>query len=510
MAERTRKGRGMTNTLYAGLMAGKDRNRPAIIPGWGEPITYGMLDSQSAGLAARLIALGLEPGDRLAVQVEKSAMALILYLAALRAGVVYLPLNTAYTAAELAYFLGDASPRLFVVDPSSRAEVEAIAAPAGIAVATLSADGAHGSLLDGVGEAPADFADVPRRPDDLAAILYTSGTTGRSKGAMLTHANLLSNARTLAEAWCFEAADELLHALPIYHTHGLFVATNVSLVAGAAMRLLPRFDMDAIFRGLETATVMMGVPTFYTRLLADPRLNAASTRGMRLFISGSAPLLVETHTAWEERSGHRILERYGMTETNMNSSNPYDGDRRAGTVGPALPGVSIRIVDPETRQPLPTGDIGMIEVRGPNVFAGYWRMPEKTAAELKPDGFFVTGDLGRIDADGYLEIVGRGKDLIISGGLNIYPKEIETEIDGIDGVIESAVIGVPHLDFGEAVTAIVVKESESELDQSRLLSILSQRLARFKLPKNVVFLAEIPRNAMGKVNKSELRSRYGR
>jgi malonyl-CoA/methylmalonyl-CoA synthetase len=325
---------------------------------------------------------------------------------------------------------------------------------------------------------------------------------------MLTHGNLLSNAAALTDAWRFGPADELLHALPIYHTHGLFVATNVSLLAGATIRLLPRFEPDAVFRGLETATVMMGVPTFYTRLLADTRLNRSVTANVRLFVSGSAPLLAETHRAWEEVTGHRILERYGMTETNMNTSNPYDGERRPGTVGPALTGVSVRVVEEGTRRPVPAGEVGVVEVRGPNVFKGYWRMPEKTAAELCEDGYFITGDLGRLSADGYLEIVGRSKDLVITGGLNVYPKEIETEIDAIDGVEESAVIGLPDADFGEAVTAVVVRRAGSAITEGQVRDALSGKLAKFKLPKQIHFIDALPRNAMGKVQKNILRQRY--
>ncbi|MBN8830152.1 MAG: malonyl-CoA synthase [Sphingomonadales bacterium] len=495
----------MNGSLFAALSAGKDLERTALISGWERPLSYGALFAASARMANRLVELGVAPGDRIAVQTGKSAETLILYLAALRAGAVYLPLNTDYTPAEVSYFLGDAEPALFVVDPAATQAGEALVAPIGARLATLGTDGKSGTLIEGIDALPATFADVPRTADDLAAILYTSGTTGRSKGAMLTHGNLLSNARTLIDAWRFTAADELLHALPIYHTHGLFVATNVALLAGATIRLLPRFEPDAIFRGLETATVLMGVPTFYTRLLADPRLSRERTKGVRLFVSGSAPLLAETHRAWEAATGHRILERYGMTETNMNASNPYEGERRPGTVGPALPGVSIRIVEEATRTPLPAGQIGMIEVKGPNVFKGYWRMPEKTAAELKEDGWFITGDLGQLSVDGYLEIVGRGKDLVITGGLNVYPKEVETEIDALDGVAESAVIGVPDPDFGEAVTAVVVRAPGSAISESEIREALAARLARFKLPKRVLFVEALPRNSMGKVQKNLLR-----
>ena len=498
----------MTGNLFAALSAGKPAAKTALILPDGRTLSYGALFARAGQLANRLVALGVQPGDRIAVQVEKSAEVLILYLASLRAGAVYLPLNTGYTGTEIAYFLGDAEPRLFVVSPAAAADAAPLAAAAGATLCTLGDDGRSGTLLDGLDALPTAFDDVTRAPDDLAAILYTSGTTGRSKGAMLSHANLLSNARTLAAAWRFGPEDELLHALPIYHTHGLFVATNVSLFAGAAIRLLPRFDLDALFAGMKSATVMMGVPTFYTRLLGDTRLDRAATAGMRLFVSGSAPLLAETHRAWQEATGHMILERYGMTETNMNTSNPYEGERRPGTVGPPLAGVTIRVVDETSGVPLPAGEVGMIEVKGPNVFQGYWRMPEKTAAEFRADGFFITGDLGRMSEDGYVEIVGRGKDLVITGGLNVYPKEVETEIDLLDGVEESAVIGLPHDDFGEAVTAVVVRQPGAAISETEIMSVLSGRLAKFKLPKAVFFADALPRNTMGKVQKKLLREAH--
>jgi malonyl-CoA/methylmalonyl-CoA synthetase len=353
-----------------------------------------------------------------------------------------------------------------------------------------------------------DFVDVDRGPDDLAAILYTSGTTGRSKGAMLTHDNLLSNALTLRDHWRFTSADRLIHALPIFHTHGLFVASNVTLLSGASMYLLSKFDADEALGLMERATVMMGVPTFYVRLVQHSGLTREATARMRLFVSGSAPLLAETHRSFAEKTGHAILERYGMTETNMNTSNPYDGDRIAGTVGFPLPGVSLRVTDPETGTPVPEGEMGMIEVKGANVFKGYWRMPEKTAAEFRADGFFITGDLGKIDERGYVHIVGRGKDLVISGGYNIYPKEVETEIDGMPGVVESAVIGVPHPDFGEGVTAVVVRARGSALDEKAVFDGLKDRLARYKQPKRVLFVDDLPRNTMGKVQKNVLRETY--
>jgi malonyl-CoA/methylmalonyl-CoA synthetase len=498
----------MTENLFSILSDGKHPDATAFLTSEGATISYGGLFAKSAQIAHHLIELGIRPGDRIAVQVEKSIEALMVYLASLRTGAVYLPLNTGYTPAEVAYFVQDATPRLFVVDPAFAATAAGIAAPLGTGVETLGSEGGEGSLLAQLDRYDAAFADVARQGADLAAILYTSGTTGRSKGAMLTHANLASNAAALMQAWRFTPEDELLHALPIYHTHGLFVATNVPLLAGARIRLLPRFDVDAIFESLDTATVMMGVPTFYTRLLADPRLNRRVTAAVRLFVSGSAPLLAETHGAWEERTGHRILERYGMTETNMNTSNPYDGERRPGTVGQSLPRTEVRVVDELTRVPLPTDAIGMIEVRGPNVFSGYWRKPEKTEAELHSDGYFTTGDLGRISEDGYLEIVGRGKDLIITGGLNVYPKEVESVLDALEGVLESAVFGIPHDDFGEVVMAAVVRTPGAKTDKDTLIRSLSSQLARFKIPKDILFLEEMPKNAMGKVQKTVLRETF--
>ncbi len=473
----------------------------------GDNVTYGDLISWSGRTANALIALGLQPGDRVAAQVEKSVAALVLYLATVRAGGVFLPLNTAYTPAEIEYFLGDAEPTVFVCDPGKRESLEPIAAKVGAKVVTLDAKG-QGTLADATAAASDVFDTVERSTDDLAAILYTSGTTGRSKGAMLTHENLVSNAEALRTTWSYTASDVLIHALPIFHTHGLFVASNVTLFSGASMIFLPRFDVEQIFAALPHATTMMGVPTFYTRLLQDPRLTREATAHMRLFVSGSAPLLAETHREWQARTGHAILERYGMTETNMNTSNPYDGERVPGTVGFPLPGVDLRIAEPDTGQVLPQGEIGMIEVRGPNVFKGYWRMPEKTAAEFRPDGFFITGDLGKVDERGYVHIIGRGKDLVITGGFNVYPKEIEGEIDAIPGVFESAVIGVPHADFGEGVTAVVVRSKEASVDEKTILKVLEGRLAKFKLPKRVLFVDDLPRNTMGKVQKNVLREQF--
>ena len=484
-----------------------DASRTVITVPHGPTYSYADLLARSAAYAAALQDLGVAPGDRVAVQVEKSAEVVFLYLGALRAGAVLLPLNTAYTAAEIGYFLGDAEPALLVCDPAREAALADVAREAKVArVLTLDAEG-RGSLAEAADAAPGEVADVPRGPDDLAAILYTSGTTGRSKGAMLSHDNLGSNALTLAEAWRFTPDDVLIHALPVFHTHGLFVATKTVLVSGGAMIWLPRLDPKAILAAMSRATAMMGVPTFYTRLLKEPGLTREACAHMRLFVSGSAPLLAETHREWFARTGHAILERYGMTETNMNTSNPYEGERIAGTVGLPLPGVDLRIVDPESGAALPQGEVGMIEVKGANVCQGYWRMPEKTKAEFREDGYFITGDLGVIDARGYVTIVGRGKDLIITGGYNVYPKEIEAEIDALPGVVESAVIGLPHADFGEGVTAVVVAR-EGVPDEAAILAALQDRLARYTCPKRILFADELPRNAMGKVQKAVLREQH--
>ncbi|HEU4986312.1 MAG TPA: malonyl-CoA synthase [Rhizobiaceae bacterium] len=498
----------MTNHMFGAIRGAIASKEAAFIEtAEGRVWTYGEMLELSGRFANTLVALGARPGDRVAVQVEKSVEALILYLACLRAGAVYLPLNTAYTLAELDYFIGDAEPRIVVARPAVAEDIRTVAGKHGALVETLGEVG-DGSLMEKAARSSAEFPDVTRGADDLAAILYTSGTTGRSKGAMLTHDNLLSNALTLKDYWRFTADDRLIHALPIFHTHGLFVATNTILMAGASMLFLPRFDADRILELMPRATAMMGVPTFYVRLLQHPGLTRDVAKAMRLFVSGSAPLLADTHRAFRERTGHAILERYGMTETNMNTSNPYDGERIAGTVGFPLPGVELRVVDPETGLPLPTGETGMIEVKGPNVFKGYWRMPEKTRAEFREDGFFITGDLGVIDERGYVSIVGRGKDLVISGGYNIYPKEVEVEIDQLPGVVESAVIGVPHPDFGEGVTAVVVKEAGADINEKTIVASLADRLARYKQPKRVIFVDELPRNTMGKVQKNVLRNAY--
>lgn len=464
-------------------------------------MTFGELFAGAERNAAALVAMGVKPGDRVAVQVEKTIEAIQLYLGTVMAGGVFLPLNTAYTTPEVAYFLGDARPRVLVCDPARADDLAEVAGDA--RVVTL--DGQElGSLTDAV-VGRGGFDPVPRGPDDLAAILYTSGTTGRSKGAMLSHENLASNSLMLRDYWQFSDQDVLIHALPIFHTHGLFVATNVALLAGARLVFLKGFNADEILDAMPRATALMGVPTFYTRLLADERLTRERTANMRLFISGSAPLLVDTHEAWEDRTGHRILERYGMTETNMSTSNPYVGERRAGTVGFPLPGVEARIM--ADGKEVPQGEIGVLHVRGANVFQGYWQMPEKTAEELLPDGWFITGDMARMDEDGYITIVGRAKDLVITGGFNVYPKEVESLIDGLPGVLESAVIGVPHPDFGEAVVAVVVPAGEGTSAEA-VKAALSGQLAKFKQPKEVVLLDALPRNTMGKVQKKALREGY--
>lgn len=490
--------------LFDGL---DDPSRLAIETQDGAHISYGDLIARAGQMANVLVARGVKPGDRVAVQVEKSVANIVLYLATVRAGAVYLPLNTAYTLNELDYFIGDAEPSLVVCDPAKAEGLAPIAAKVKAKVETLGPDG-KGSLTDAADKASSEFTTVPRENDDLAAILYTSGTTGRSKGAMLSHDNLASNSLSLVGYWRFTDKDVLIHALPIYHTHGLFVATNVTLFARASMIFLPKLDPDLMIKLMARATVLMGVPTFYTRLLQNPALSRETTKHMRLFISGSAPLLAETHREWSARTGHAVLERYGMTETNMNTSNPYDGERVPGAVGFPLPGVSVRVTEPETGKELPRDEIGMIEVKGPNVFKGYWRMPEKTKSEFRPDGFFITGDLGKIDDKGYVHILGRGKDLVISGGFNVYPKEIESEIDAMPGVIESAVIGVPHADFGEGVTAVLVCNKSADVTEAAVLKALDGRLAKFKMPKRVFVVDELPRNSMGKVQKNVLRDTY--
>ncbi len=505
--------------LYAVLQGGfpKDRSKVALeTPDL--QYTWDDIERATACLANLLQSLKLPDGARVAVQVEKSPEALLLYLATLRAGLVYLPLNTAYRESEIEYFLGNAEPSVVVCASKNLEWVKRAADKAGCPhVFTLDED-RTGTLLEAAGSLPQTFKTVQRKPDDLAAILYTSGTTGRSKGAMLSHGNLAANARTLHEYWGWREDDVLLHMLPIFHVHGLFVASHGALLAGARMIWLPKLDADQALHYLPQSTVMMGVPTYYVRLLADPRFNRDVCANMRLFISGSAPLLAETFSDFKERSGHPILERYGMSETVMLTSNPYDpalGERLAGTVGRALPGVQVRVVD-DAGKPLAAGEIGNVQVRGPNVFSGYWRMPEKTREEFTEDGWFKTGDVGRWGGesagraapDDYLSIVGRCKDLIISGGYNVYPKEIETLIDDMPGVSESAVIGVPHPDFGEAVVAVVVPKDGASLDASAMQAELKSRIANFKVPKRVHIIDQLPRNTMGKVQKNVLRDTY--
>jgi malonyl-CoA/methylmalonyl-CoA synthetase len=473
----------------------------------GRDYSYGVFDQLCNRVACVLADHGVGTGDRVAAQIDKSPEAIALYVACLKVGAAFVPLNTAYTLAELDYFLKDSDPRVAVVRPQTLQEVISLGSSACVLTLGTASDGSLMELAARDNHTP--FAPFSGDDKALAALLYTSGTTGRSKGAMLTRGNLASNAVALASAWRFSATDVLLHALPIFHVHGLFVAVNTVLASGSSMLFLPRFDADEVVRHLPDASVMMGVPTFYTRLLQHRGLDHGCTRSMRLFISGSAPLLPETHREFKNRTGHAILERYGMSETLMNTSNPYEGDRVPGSVGPALPGIDVRITDPECGAVLSQPNaIGMIEVRGPNVFSGYWRMPEKTAAEFRSDGFFITGDLGRIDARGYVHIVGRGKDLVITGGYNVYPIEVEAEIDALPGVIESAVIGLPHPDFGEGVTAVVVRHRNSSVDETTIRRALEQRLANFKLPKRVLFVDELPRNTMGKVQKNVLREKY--
>ena len=500
----------MANPLYDalfGIHAGNDN--PFIAdPLSGESVSYDEFLNLGAATAQVIADAGLSPGDRLVAQVGKSVSALAIYAGCVQAGVVYLPLNTAYTASEVDYFLGDCGGRLMVCDCDSEAALAPVASTYKASLMTLSADGRSGSFAAAVNLASGQFDTVERNADDLAALLYTSGTTGRSKGAMLTQQNLLSNAQTLRDLWQFTDSDVLFHALPIFHTHGLFVATNVTLLSGAALVLEPSFNLDRAVSLLPHVTAVMGVPTFYTRFLSDERFDRTLTESVRIFISGSAPLLAETHRQFEARTGHRILERYGMTETNMITSNPYEGERRAGTVGFPLPGVDVRLTQPDSDSEVSEGAIGNIEVRGPNVFVGYWNMPEKTAAELRDDGFFITGDLGQLDADGYLSIVGRNKDLIISGGYNIYPKEIELLLDEQPGVVESAVIGIAHADFGESVVGVLAGQAE-DIDVDAIQASLAESLARFKLPRKLIVVDTLPRNTMGKVQKNALRDEFG-
>ena len=500
----------MNQNLYALLRAHfpADLSQTAIETSDGGEISYGDLDAGAARMANTLIQHGVQPGDRVMVQAGKSVTAVLLYLGCLRAGGVYLPLNTAYTAAEVDYFMGDAEPTVAVCDPSALGAFEDLAAKHGTAhVLSLDNQGA-GTFSQAAEAASAEHETVMREGDDLAAILYTSGTTGRSKGAMLSHANLSTNALALHKIWGFVPGDVLLHALPIFHVHGLFVALHCALLHASRILFLPKFDLDAVLERLPRSSVFMGVPTFYTRLLQAPDFDQAVCANMRLFVSGSAPMLAETFNEFEARSGHTILERYGMTEAGMITSNPYDGERIAATVGYALPDVQTRVADDDGNI-LPAGEIGVLEIIGPNVFTGYWRMPEKTAEEFRDDGWFVTGDMATMAADGRVAIVGRAKDLIISGGLNVYPKEIESVIDELPGVGEAAVIGLDHPDFGEAVSAVITLDPAGPaISEDDVIAALSDKLAAFKRPKRVFIVDALPRNAMGKVQKKQLRDDY--
>ena len=503
--------------LFAALRAAFPEDLNAVAVETDSALLYSWQDLEraTAMMANLLASLGLPGGSRIAVQVEKSVEAMLLYLATLRAGFVFLPLNTAYLSAEIEYFIGNAEPAVVVCSSSNFGWVSKIAFKAGTRYVFTLDDDRSGSLLERAAHCSDQHVVARRQADDLAAILYTSGTTGRSKGAMLTHGNLLSNAQVLKDYWGWrsesEGGDVLIHALPIFHVHGLFVAIHGALLNGSKMIWLARFDPRLVIEKMTEATVFMGVPTLYVRLLAEPGLTIDAARHMRLFIAGSAPLLIETFGAWQGRTGHTILERYGMSETVMLTSNPChgtSGGRRGGTVGFPLPGVSLRVQD-DAGQPVPTGEIGAIQVNGPNVFKGYWRMPEKTIEEFTADGYFKTGDVGKIDALGYVTIVGRSKDLIISGGYNVYPAEIEACINELPGVAESAVIGVPHADFGEVGLAVVIARPGASIDPAQIIASLKTLLANFKVPKQCFVVDALPRNTMGKVQKNVLRGQYG-
>ena len=455
-------------------------------------------------IANLLIASDLSEGDRVLVKLEKSIFSFALYIASIRAGGIFVPVNNDYTASEIDYFIENSIPYIFISNDESIKKVQ----NRNLKTFSLNSD-MSGTFLENIKTQNTSFVPIERKKNDIASILYTSGTTGRSKGAMLSHNNLFSNTRELLKIWKFNENDALLHALPIYHIHGLFVACNLCLISGAKIHFIQKFQTEKVIEYLPKSTVMMGVPTFYTRLLESKKLNSQITENIRVFISGSAPLLSETHKEFEKVTGHKILERYGMTETNMNTSNPYDGERRAGTVGIPLPGINIRITDPETNVKLGSEKIGMIEIKGENIFEGYWTMEEQTKDSFTVDGYFITGDLGKFSSDGYLSIIGRNKDLIISGGLNIYPKEIEVVIDGINYVKESAIIGIPHKDFGEAVLAIVVANNK-KISEITIMKVIQTKLAKFKQPKKIIFVSELPRNAMGKVQKQTLRNNYNK
>jgi len=510
------KDEAMKKTANANLFAALRAAFPADLDGIAVETDNGLfyswrdIERASAMIANLLDALKLEKGARIAVQVEKSVEAMLLYLATLRAGYVFLPLNTAYQSAEIEYFIGNAEPAVVVCTSRNAAWVGPIATAAGTKHVFTLDDDRTGTLLEVAAQCSDRHEVAQRKPDDMAAILYTSGTTGRSKGAMLTHRNLLSNAEVLKDYWGWTEGDVLIHALPIFHVHGLFVALHGALLNGSKMLWFSKFDPKRIVQKLPEATVFMGVPTLYVRLLAEAGLTREAVRNMRLFIAGSAPLLIETFDEWRERTGHTILERYGMSETAMLTSNPYNpaqGERRGGTVGFALPGVQLRVRDDSGRD-CTTDEIGNIEVSGPNVFAGYWRMPEKTKEEFTADGFFKTGDVGKIDGRGYITIVGRSKDLIISGGYNVYPAEIEGYINEMAGVAESAVVGVPHPDFGEVGVAIVIAKAGAALDAEAIVADLKAKLANFKIPKRCFVVPELPRNTMGKVQKALLRAEH--
>ena len=479
-----------------------------IETGEGEHWQYTDLEQESARLARFLNDAGIQKGERVAVQVDKTPQALFLYLACLRAGFIYLPLNTAYTESELAYFIDNAEPTAVVCRAESLTSFQQIAEGKGVQHFYTLEDAPEHNLLQLSAATAAEFDTVPCNKDDVAVILYTSGTTGRPKGAMITHGNLAANGLALKQIWGFTRDDVLLHALPIFHIHGLFVACHCVLLSGSKMLFLPKFSADTIIKLLPRATVLMGVPTFYTRLLDNPDFTAEVCSNMRLFISGSAPLLEQTFAEFQQRTGHTILERYGMTETGMNTSNPLEGERKAGTVGFPLPGVTARIVD-DAGQAVERNMVGNLQIKGDNVFIGYWRMPDKTAEEFTKDGYFKTGDMATLDENGYLSIVGRGKDMVITGGFNVYPKEIELLIDELEGVVESAVIGVPHPDFGEAVTAVVTRDVNNKAcTEENIIAALKPKLANYKIPKRVMFVDDLPRNTMGKVQKNLLRESY--
>ena len=494
-----------SNYLYDSVFRHTVDSKKSFLISQNCEMSYAKFHELVNQLANTLKVSGLKTGDRVAVQAEKSNVQIALYVATIKSGGVYLPLNTDYTANELEYFIKDSEASIVVIDSKNEDSIKKTIKNESVKILTLHAN-ETGSLTSLSNKQEKLFDTVPRSPEDLAAILYTSGTTGRSKGAQLSHKNLLSNTKVLKDFWKFNENDVLLHMLPIYHTHGLFVACNLLAYVGGSMIFLPKFDSQQALTWMKSANTMMGVPTFYTRLLKEDLFDKKLTEHMRLFISGSAPLLAETHIEFEKRTGRKIIERYGMTETNMNTSNPYDGPRIAGTVGLPLPGVELRIAD-NKGQEVDKGEIGIIELRGDNVFGGYWGMPEKTAESFREDGFFITGDMARIDENGYVIIVGRDKDLIITGGLNVYPKEVEDLIDEINNVNESAVIAVPHPDFGEAVVSIVVRKQDS-VNENDIKDHLSDKIAKFKQPKKIIFADNLPRNTMGKVQKSELRKKY--